>query len=73
MEVIHERCAGMDISKRDAKVCVRTPGARAGTFTKQITVHGAMQHDIAALRDHLLVEQVTLAVARERYSDSSNI
>ncbi len=28
MEVIHERCAGMDISKRDAKVCVRSPGAR---------------------------------------------
>ncbi len=62
MEVIHERCAGMDISKRDAKVCVRTPGARAGTFTKQVTVHGAMHHDILALRDHLLVEQVTLVV-----------
>src|SRR5674476_110786 len=26
MEVLHQRCAGMDISKRDAKVCVRTPG-----------------------------------------------
>ncbi|GAB3809486.1 IS110 family transposase [Humibacter antri] len=62
MEVIHCRCAGMDISKRDAKVCVRSPGARAGTFTKQITVHGAMHGDVLALRDHLLVQQVTLVV-----------
>lgn len=62
MEVIHERCAGMDISKRDAKVCLRTPGARAGTYTKQVSTHGAMQQDIAALRDHLVVEQVTLVV-----------
>lgn len=62
MEVIHERCAGMDVSKRDAKVCVRVPGARPGTFAKQISVHGAMHRDIIALRDHLLVEQVTLVV-----------
>ncbi len=26
MDLIHTRCAGIDISKRDAKVCVR-PGA----------------------------------------------
>lgn len=42
MEVIHSRCAGMDISRRDAKVCVRVPGTRPGTFTKKVTVHGAM-------------------------------
>jgi transposase len=62
MEVIHERCAGMDISKRDAKVCVRVPGVRAGTFRKQVTVHGSMHQDIAALRAYLLAEQVTLVV-----------
>lgn len=62
MEVIHERCAGMDISKRDAKVCVRTPGPRSNTFQKQLSVHGAMHHDVQALGDHLLVEQVTLVV-----------
>ncbi len=27
-DVLHERCAGIDISKRDAKVCVRIPSAR---------------------------------------------
>ena len=26
MDVIHPRCAGLDISKRDAKVCVRING-----------------------------------------------
>lgn len=31
MEVIHERCVGMDISKRDAKVCVRTVRPREPT------------------------------------------
>jgi transposase len=29
MEVVHGRCAGVDVSKRDAKVCVRVAG-RAG-------------------------------------------
>lgn len=62
MEVLHERCAGMDISKTDAKVCIRAPGARVRTFSKRISVHGAMHHDILALRDHLLAEQVTLVV-----------
>lgn len=62
MEVLHERCAGMDISKRDAKVCVRVPGARPGTYGKRITVHGAMHRDIAELRGHLLAQQVTLVV-----------
>ncbi|MBK8459384.1 MAG: transposase [Micropruina sp.] len=62
MEVVHERCAGMDISKRDAKVCVRTPGARAGTYRKQLSVHGAMRRDITALGDHLVAEHVTLVV-----------
>lgn len=62
MEVVHQRCAGMDISKRDAKVCVRTPGARAGTYHKKLSTHGAMRGGIAALRDHLMAEQVTLVV-----------
>jgi hypothetical protein len=30
MELIHPRCAGMDISKTDAKVCVRVAPAGRG-------------------------------------------
>ena len=26
MDVVHPRCAGIDVSKRDAKVCVRITG-----------------------------------------------
>ena len=62
MDLIHERCAGMDISKRDAKVCVRIPGERRNTFSKKITVHGAMHHDIQTLCDYLVAEEVTLVV-----------
>lgn len=62
MEVLHERCAGIDLSKRDAKVCIRAPGARAGTYSKKISAHGAMHRDITGLRDLLIAEQVTLAV-----------
>jgi hypothetical protein len=40
MEVIHERCAGIDISKRDAKVCLRLPGKRVGTYTRRVTTWG---------------------------------
>lgn len=28
LDVLHERCAGLDISKKDAKACVRTPSTK---------------------------------------------
>src|SRR5258708_28362651 len=32
VEIVHPRCAGLDVSKRDAKCCVRVAGrGRAGT------------------------------------------
>jgi len=33
MDIIHDRAAGIDISKRDAKVCLRLPAARKGQFS----------------------------------------
>lgn len=62
MDVIHERAVGMDISKRDAKVCVRVPGKRAGTFEQQTTTWSSMTADVLALRDFLLAQQVTTVV-----------
>lgn len=35
MDVVYERVAALDVSKMDAKVCVRVPGKRRGTFTKE--------------------------------------
>lgn len=63
MDVLHERCTGIDISKRDAKVCVRTPSPRRkGTFTQQTTTFGATTTAILDLRGHLIGAGVTLVV-----------
>ena len=62
MELQHERGAGMDISKGDVKVCVRTPGKRHRTFDKNITVWGATAGEVGSLTQFLVSEQVTLVV-----------
>ena len=62
MEVVHPRCAGIDISKKDAKVCVRVAGrGRRGT-AQTVTTWGATTNQVLALREHLIAERVTLAV-----------
>jgi transposase len=62
MEVVHPRCAGLDVSKRDAKVCVRIQGqGRRGTSTT-VTTWGSTTAEILALREHLLAEQVSCVV-----------
>ena len=68
MDIVHERAAGLDISKRDAKVCVRVPGTRAGTYTSRVTTWGATTQAILELREFLEREQVT-AVVMEATSD----
>ncbi|GGS28492.1 hypothetical protein GCM10010269_79020 [Streptomyces humidus] len=63
MDVLHERCAGLDISKKDAKACVRTPSTkRRGSFITQTTTWGSTTNQVLALRDHLLAAGVTLVV-----------
>ena len=62
MEVLHPRCAALDVSKKDAKVCVRTPGKRAGTYTNKVTTWGATTNQVLALRAYLLEQKVTLVV-----------
>jgi transposase len=62
MDIVHERAAGMDISKRDAKVCLRVPGARAGTYTSTVTTWGSTTGQILELRDFLEREHVTTVV-----------
>ncbi|MEU1520549.1 IS110 family transposase [Streptomyces sp. NPDC005811] len=59
MDVVHERCAGIDIGKADVKVCVRVqgPGKRR---RKEIRTFSTMTRDLLAMRDWLLAEQVTV-------------
>jgi len=62
MDLVHPRCAGVDVSKRDAKVCVRVAGrGRAGAASK-VTTWGSFTSQVLALREHLISEQVTLVV-----------
>lgn len=62
MDVIHERAAGIDISKGDAKVCVRVPGKRAGVFEHKTTTWGSTAAEILALCEFLVAERVTTVV-----------
>lgn len=62
MEVVHERCAGMDISKTDAKVCVRIAGAGRRKTVETVTTWGAMTGQVLALREHQADLQVTCVV-----------
>ena len=62
MDLLHPRCAGLDVSKRDAKVCVRIArDGRAGPAST-VTTWSSMTGQILALREHLIAQQVTLVV-----------
>ena len=62
MELIHTRCAGMDVSKKDAKVCIRVAGAGRRRTVETVRTWASTTNAILALRDHLIAEQVSLVV-----------
>src|SRR4051794_24382992 len=62
MEVVHVRCAGLDVSKKHAKVCVRVAGSGRRKTIETVTTWGSTTSQILALREHLITEQVTSAV-----------
>ena len=62
MEVLHARCAGLDISKKDAKVCVRVAAAGRRKAVETVTTWSSMTSQVLALREHLAAEQVTCVV-----------
>lgn len=62
MDMVHSRCAGVDISKKDAKVCVRVAGAGRRTTVQTVTAWGSMTNQILALGDDLVEQRVTCVV-----------
>jgi len=62
MDVIHPRCAGIDCSKKDAKVCVRIQGQGRRKKSATVTTWGATTTQILALREHLVAAKVTCVV-----------
>ncbi len=61
MDVYAERVVGIDIGKAQVKACVRVPGRRAGTFTKQVRTFATTTPGLLALRDWMVRERVSLA------------
>lgn len=59
MDVVVQRCAGMDVHKDTVVVCVRTP-APDGTREVRTRTFATMTADLLALRDWLVAEGVTL-------------
>ena len=62
MDVIHPRCAGIDCSKKDAKVCVRIQGEDRGKKSSTVTTWGSTTTQILALREHLVAANVSCVV-----------
>ena len=52
MEVLYERCCGLDVHKKTVVACLITPGP-GGTPVKETRGFGTMTADLEALRDWL--------------------
>jgi transposase len=59
VEVLVERCAGLDVGKADLKACVRVPGPRGGR-RQQIKTFVTTTGSLLRLRDWLMEQQVTV-------------
>lgn len=63
MELLHERCAGLDTGKKDLKACVRTPNPSGRRSRRQeIRTFATTTNALLELRDWLVAEKVTLVV-----------
>jgi len=62
VDVVVQRCAGIDVSKRDAKVCVRIQGSGSRKTSTRVSTWTATSPQIVKLRDQLLADRVELVV-----------
>jgi transposase len=63
MDVLHQRCAALDIGKKDLKACVRTPSPSGRRSRRQETrTFATTTNALLELREWLLAEKVTLVV-----------
>jgi len=59
MDVVVERCAGLDVHKDTVVACVRAPDPRGGRLS-EVRTFGTFTVELLALRDWLLSYRVTL-------------
>jgi transposase len=63
MDVLHARCAALDIGKKDLKACVRLPPVQGRKARRQeIRTFATTTNALLELRDWLVESQVTLVV-----------
>jgi transposase len=62
VECLHPRCAGVDIAKKSAKVCVRVQGSRRRETAETVTDWGSTTRQVLALRDYLVDQRVGCVV-----------
>jgi len=62
MDVVHPRCAGIDISKTDAKAAVRVARAGGAKAEVEVRTFGSTTSQVLLLRDWLVSSQVTCVV-----------
>ena len=60
MDLLHDRCAGLDVSKKDVKACVRSPGVRANQRHSEVRTFATTTNALLQLRDWLIEQRVTL-------------
>jgi transposase len=60
MEVVHERCCGLDVHKKTVVACLVTPG-RGGQPTREVRTFSTMTRELLALSDWLLAAGCTHA------------
>jgi hypothetical protein len=76
MEVLRERCAALDISKRDVKACVRVPNPnRKGARSQEVRTFASMANALLQLKEWLASEQVSVVTmeATGDYWDSQKL
>lgn len=59
MDVLHQRCAGIDIGKREVKACIRVPAAAEQRWRVEVRTFSTMTNDLLRLGAWLTAEGVT--------------
>src|SRR5437667_205560 len=73
MEVVHERCCGLDIHKKLIVACAIVPGS-SGQARKQVRTFGTMSDDLQQLSDWLTEQGVTHAANRlQKVLEGANV
>src|SRR5829696_7448072 len=62
MDVVSERCAGVDIGKDEVVACVRTPGPKGKGRRKQTRTFPSFTGNLEAMADWFVAEGVTEVV-----------